>query len=607
MGKMVLAERSHPTVFRRTKKLVESRAGADGKRADVLIVEGIFGKVNARNENNRRYPKSVWDTNLSEESMFSNRLGGRCVLGELEHPESGNTHLAKVSHLITRAWVESIGENNEYGVEPGEYVMGRAEILPTDAGKNLRVLFDCNVSVGISSRGRGNVRNVDGVDEVQNDYELETWDFVYLPSVKEAYPRAQHGGQAESVTEQEIGNRAEEPTADIPQTDAPVDPGVDPAADPAAEVPAEPEVDATPDWKAEAEEVIRAMEDQVGRSDMTGMIELLPRGINVVDQLASLDDEEAVKLKAQATSLMRVLSNRIMELEGSKTADAEDGDEVSDEEVKTVVKKAEKVAKKESVISEGDLTDLATTLTKGREKDPDKQGSTIYRGELEAALNKAGHEPDDDLVGDLADELKSQGNEVDPDTYEESTQEESIEMKSNELIEKLVSQNDALKQRVADLEKGTVPAARYEAAKKLVAKMRERLEGAESKLQKEESRVRASLQLIHKMVSEEKTEDEPVEEKKFTKKDGKFGKKDEEDPKADKDKKTESEEVVEDKPEATESKDEEPKVEESKAPAKPVVTEDSKDRKRRLRNVSEGAPAAPAAPSFMDQVISRIS
>ena len=144
-----LVETNAPSIFVPTKspQLVESAVA--GKK--VWVIEGIFGKVDAKNENNRRYPKPIWERNLSESSPFKKRMKQRSVLGELEHPESGNTHLERVSHLILDAWIDTLTESKIKemkleGVQPGTYVMGRYQVLETPKGSILRALHEANVS-----------------------------------------------------------------------------------------------------------------------------------------------------------------------------------------------------------------------------------------------------------------------------------------------------------------------------------------------------------------------------------------------------------------------------------------------------------------------------
>jgi hypothetical protein len=68
-------------------------------------------------------------------------------------------------------------------------VTGKLDILNTPHGQVAATLLEAGVQLGISSRGDGSVERKGDVDEVQNDYRLETYDLVLKPSTPGAYPR----------------------------------------------------------------------------------------------------------------------------------------------------------------------------------------------------------------------------------------------------------------------------------------------------------------------------------------------------------------------------------------------------------------------------------
>jgi hypothetical protein len=66
--------------------------------------------------------------------------------------------------------------------------MGKIEILPTVSGNILKALIENNVTVGVSSRGMGSLKEInEGTLEVQDDFELLCWDFVSTPSNPGSY------------------------------------------------------------------------------------------------------------------------------------------------------------------------------------------------------------------------------------------------------------------------------------------------------------------------------------------------------------------------------------------------------------------------------------
>src|SRR5208282_1422378 len=96
-------------------------------------------------------------------------------LGELNHPESVSVDPRQASHLITDLWIE------------GNNIMGKAKILDTPNGKIVKALMDEGVTLGVSSRGFGSLKEVNGVQQVQDDYHLATVDIVQDPSAPGAF------------------------------------------------------------------------------------------------------------------------------------------------------------------------------------------------------------------------------------------------------------------------------------------------------------------------------------------------------------------------------------------------------------------------------------
>lgn len=140
-----------------------------------LIVKGIFQKSETRNGNGRIYPRSLWEK-VVRDPQLQEKIKGRAMVGEVEHPADGMTNLTRVSHVITRLEMR------------GDDIVGEAEIFGTPGGSILKELFRRKVKVGISSRGKGTSFMKGNTEVVNDDYLLETFDFVYNPSTPGAYP-----------------------------------------------------------------------------------------------------------------------------------------------------------------------------------------------------------------------------------------------------------------------------------------------------------------------------------------------------------------------------------------------------------------------------------
>jgi hypothetical protein len=97
------------------------------------------------------------------------------ALGELGHPEGPTVNLERVSHLITDLDFD------------GDNIIGKAKILETPYGKIVQNLIEGGAKVGVSSRGMGSLKSVDGVNEVQKDFMLSAVDIVADPSAPDAF------------------------------------------------------------------------------------------------------------------------------------------------------------------------------------------------------------------------------------------------------------------------------------------------------------------------------------------------------------------------------------------------------------------------------------
>ena len=183
-------------------QLEERQEGEDPSAKKRMRVEGLVSMSDEATGNGRRYGKPIWERHVGDtNSDFMKRVRERKVLGCLEHPEA-EPGLDKVSHLVEDAWMDSKGG-----------VHARFLILNEGNGKILRELFEIGVPVGASSRGEGSTMVADdGVTEdVEDDYELETWDFVHTPALDSARSRPvaeSKVGRKEKVVMNEALDRA---------------------------------------------------------------------------------------------------------------------------------------------------------------------------------------------------------------------------------------------------------------------------------------------------------------------------------------------------------------------------------------------------------------
>jgi hypothetical protein len=145
-----------------------------------FVVQGVLQRAGAKNQNGRIYPRNILERECRryEQEYISQHR----ALGELDHPESSVVNLNNVSHNILKIWWD------------GDDLKGAVQILETPSGKILKELFKAGITLGISSRGLGSVKELrsEGTVEVQEDFELICWDFVSNPSTHGAFMRPTH-------------------------------------------------------------------------------------------------------------------------------------------------------------------------------------------------------------------------------------------------------------------------------------------------------------------------------------------------------------------------------------------------------------------------------
>lgn len=165
MNKLTLSEHLS---FDQAKIVLESEEGSNGKKS--LHLNGICIQGDIRNANQRVY--SSQEIGKAVKTLNEQIAGGYSVLGEVDHPADLKINLDRVSHMITKMWMDG----------PNGY--GKLKVLPTPMGQLIQTMLESGVKLGVSSRGSG---EVDGQGNVR-DFEIITVDVVAQPSAPGAYP-----------------------------------------------------------------------------------------------------------------------------------------------------------------------------------------------------------------------------------------------------------------------------------------------------------------------------------------------------------------------------------------------------------------------------------
>jgi hypothetical protein len=159
---------SEHLTFDQAQLVLESTEDDKGKKS--LHLNGICIQGDIRNQNQRVYPSS--EISRAVKTVNDQIAGGYSVLGEVDHPADLRINLDRVSHMITKMWMDG----------PNGY--GKLKILPTPMGQLIQTMLESGVKLGVSSRGSG---EVDGSGDVK-DFEIITVDIVAQPSAPGAYP-----------------------------------------------------------------------------------------------------------------------------------------------------------------------------------------------------------------------------------------------------------------------------------------------------------------------------------------------------------------------------------------------------------------------------------
>jgi len=142
-----------------------------------LVLYVVLQKWGVQNRNGRIYPKEILER---ENNNYQQLIKERRAIGELDHPESSIIAGDRISHNITETWWE------------GKTLMGKMEILMSPGyinygivstkGDEVANLIRNGIMIGVSSRGVGSLREINGQNIVQDDFEIICWDVVTSPS-----------------------------------------------------------------------------------------------------------------------------------------------------------------------------------------------------------------------------------------------------------------------------------------------------------------------------------------------------------------------------------------------------------------------------------------
>jgi len=156
------------------------------KPNEPVLINCILQKWGVKNKNGRIYPKEVLVPQVNE---YEQLVNSNSAVSEADHPDSSIISLQNISHMITKMWLGTGEQENVlFGqlkliVSPGYINMGIVSVV----GDKIVLYLQNKIKLGISSRGVGTLKEVNGENLVQDDFELIGFDLVATPSTPGAY------------------------------------------------------------------------------------------------------------------------------------------------------------------------------------------------------------------------------------------------------------------------------------------------------------------------------------------------------------------------------------------------------------------------------------
>ena len=157
----------------------EKREIADGG----MYLTGVMQVADTKNGNGRIYPSEVLKREVQN---YTKLVREKRALGELDHPEDSVINLKNASHMVTEVWFDD------------NKVMGKIKILDTPSGDIAKSLVNSGVTLGISSRGLGSVKETREGTVVEHDFQLICFDLVSEPSSPGAFMNLRESKQRDS-------------------------------------------------------------------------------------------------------------------------------------------------------------------------------------------------------------------------------------------------------------------------------------------------------------------------------------------------------------------------------------------------------------------------
>jgi hypothetical protein len=173
--------------------------------AEPLMVTVVLQKYGVKNKNGRIYPKNILER---EAKNYQVLIDQNNALGELNHPDTSELDADRLSHMITKIWWEKktlMGEM-EIIMSPGFVKSGIISCVGDKVANYIRK----GVLIGVSSRGVGTLKQINGENIVQDDFELICWDVVVTPSTPGSWMSTRSEDLQQFVESEDKDNKSDD-------------------------------------------------------------------------------------------------------------------------------------------------------------------------------------------------------------------------------------------------------------------------------------------------------------------------------------------------------------------------------------------------------------
>ena len=156
------------------------------KVGEPILINCVLQKWGVENKNGRIYPKEVL---IPQVDAYQEAITNSTAVSEADHPDSSVVSLHNIAHLLKKMWWGTGDDENilygqlQLAVSPGFLKYGIVSMV----GDKILVYLGMGIKLGISSRGVGTLKELNGKNIVQNDFELICFDLVASPSTPGAY------------------------------------------------------------------------------------------------------------------------------------------------------------------------------------------------------------------------------------------------------------------------------------------------------------------------------------------------------------------------------------------------------------------------------------